>query len=154
MRSATRYLGPSFSSSAMTASVMHTTTLAYSASMSERWMSSLFWMEKLMKFVSMSTWSASQAIHHRSHSHNKPLGSHALVGSSSTIHGGPRDSLCAKKSEDDVCVTWRDCCFSARSFALRSSIACFFAGLVIRSSCGEIMRFVAAIFLVCAFFFA
>ena len=31
---------------------------------------------------------------------------------------------------------------------------CFFAGLVIRSSCGEIMRFVAAIFLVCAFFFA
>eukprot|EP00966_Prymnesium_polylepis_P091796 2124911-Prymnesium_polylepis.1 len=113
--SATRNLGPSFSSSAMTASVMHTVTLAYRQSISERMMSSLFWIEKLMKLVSINTW-----------------------------YGGPSALLWVKKRLELVCVTWlRPFSFSfcASSFACWFGLS---FGFWMRESFGEIMRFVAA----------
>jgi hypothetical protein len=54
--SATRYLGPSFSSSAMTQSVTHGIARASRQSMLACTTSSLAWMVKLIKFVSRRIW--------------------------------------------------------------------------------------------------
>ena len=77
-RSATLYLGPSFSSSATTHSVTHGMHSAYRQSIMPWTRSILFLMEWLMKFVSTRTW-----------------------------YGGPRRSFQRKKREEGVASTWR-----------------------------------------------
>lgn len=72
---ATRYFTPSFSNSAMTQSVTHGMHFANRQSIMPCTRSSLFWSEKLMKFVSIRT-----------------------------RYGGARAVLWVRKREDDVCA--------------------------------------------------
>lgn len=74
---AIRYLGPSFSSSAITQSVMYGIHLAYKQSIRDCTMSILFLTEKFMKLVSIKMW-----------------------------YGGPSCVLYWKNNADEACVTW------------------------------------------------
>ena len=88
-------------------------------------MSSLFWIEKLMKLVSISTW-----------------------------YGGPSDSLWLKNSAVLVCATLRTSS-SRLPFCFLASLPDwlgFTAGFLMRASFGEIIRLTAANFFVFARF--
>eukprot|EP00315_Gephyrocapsa_oceanica_P020653 CAMPEP_0185375122 /NCGR_PEP_ID=MMETSP1364-20130426/35382_1 /TAXON_ID=38817 /ORGANISM="Gephyrocapsa oceanica, Strain RCC1303" /LENGTH=126 /DNA_ID=CAMNT_0027976383 /DNA_START=531 /DNA_END=909 /DNA_ORIENTATION=- len=85
-------------------------------------MSSLFWIEKLMKLVSISTW-----------------------------YGGPSDMLCEKKRDAGVCATLRTSA-SFRCRSSFANWFGFGAGFLMRASFGEIIRLTAAKAFVLPFF--
>lgn len=85
-------------------------------------MSSLFWIEKLMKLVSISTW-----------------------------YGGPSDMLCEKKRDAGVCATLRTSA-SFRCRSSFGNWFGFGAGFLMRASFGEIIRLTAAKAFVLPFF--